>query len=71
MKTDTRARLLANSMGVSNGAFESVQKRQKAAKQEEPDSSRVPLAFGASAFAFRNRGLAEMFQRSQRCPFVL
>ena len=63
MKTDTRANLLSNSIGVSNRTIETLRQRQDVSKQEDLDTTRAVIDFGLSAFAFRNRGVAELFQR--------
>lgn len=65
MKASTRQRLMENSLGLSNPSLESFD--EKLAKQEPEVQSTLalPLSFGASAFAFRNRNVAEMFQRQR------
>lgn len=57
---------LANALGLSGANVTAIKKRdQQSDVTPTPRGSTVPLSAGASAFAFRNHGIAELFQGKQ------
>ena len=56
----------AESFGLNKASLDAIKKREL--KNVVPDSTpqkAVPLSAGADAFAFRNHGIAELFQGKQ------
>jgi len=54
---------LANALGLSGANVSVIKKRdQESEVKPAPRGGTVPLSAGADAFAFRNHGIAELFQ---------